>query len=123
MKPQAYRKYLPEFLRNNRLFLISLTAGIVINIIIWILFLSKFGVSSEPAPLHFSVVYGIDFVGPSYRIYQIPLVGLVVLVLNWYFAGRVRGRLGPVGYFLTFGALFVQVVLLLAAGALIFLNR
>jgi len=123
MNSQKYLKYFPKFLRQDLKILLSLLSALIINIIVWFALLGKFGVSGEPAPLHFSVVYGINYVGPSYQVYQLPLAGLVIISLNWYLGKIIYPRTRLPAYFLTFAALFAQFIFLLAALSLIFLNR
>ena len=110
-----------EFLRD-RLILVSLTSGAVLNIIIWILAISKFGYTQETVPLHYSVVYGIDFVSSSRQIYQLPAAGLVIWLVNAWL-GRMVFQEGKIfSYFLIVGSVFGQLILLLALLTLVILN-
>lgn len=90
-----------------------------INIIVWILLVSKFGFSSELGPLHFNIVYGIDLVDREYFVYQLPIFGILVILLNRYFAKIYRGKQSFFADLLDWSALFVQMLLLLATIALL----
>lgn len=108
---------------RDKLVLVSLLGSAVINILLWVLLLSKFGYSQDRLPLHFNVVYGIDFVGSSRQVYQLPAAGLTIFFVNWLLTRSIYPRLKLFGYFLTTVALAVQVILLVAIMSLIFLNR
>ena len=123
MKIEFLKKYAPEFLYRDQLILISLGGGFVTNIILWILLLIKFGFSSDPSPLHFNVVYGINYVGPAYQVYQLPLIGLIILFVNWFLMKLVWRDAQMFSYILGFTALFVQILLLLSGISLTLLNR
>ncbi len=110
-----------EFLRD-RLILVSLTSGAVLNIIIWILAISKFGYTQETMPLHYSVVYGIDFVSSSRQIYQLPGAGLVIWLVNTWLGRMVFKEEKIFSYFLIVGSAFGQLILLLALLTLVILN-
>lgn len=100
----------------------ELTAGLL-NIILWLALYIKFGFSRELIPLHFNVIYGIDYVGKSFNVYQIPGAGLVILCVNLIFA-RIFFKIERVfGYFFMFASIGIQLFLLISALALIVLNR
>lgn len=94
----------------------------MINIILWTILGGKFGFSREQVPLHFNVIYGIDFVGKAYEVYQLPLLGLVILVANFFVGKIVYPREKLFSMFLLYGAATVQVFLAIAVAALVVLN-
>jgi hypothetical protein len=103
---------------HDRLILVSALTGLGINIILWVMLAGKYGLATEQVPLHFSVIFGIDFVGQARQIYLLPASGLLVLLLNVFLGHVVSGREKLYGYFLNLGALAVQAVLLIAGIAL-----
>lgn len=107
---------------KDRLVFVSLVFGIVSNIILWALLAGKFGVSNERVVLHFNVVYGIDFLGSSRNVYELPAAGLVILAANTFLGGLVYEQQRLFSYFLFFGSFFIQIIILLSALAMIFLN-
>lgn len=110
------------FFFRDRLILVSFNVGLIFNIVLWIVLLSKFGFGSERIPLHFSVVYGIDFVGDSWRIYQIPFLGLAILGANFVLGKIVYEREKLFSYFLFVTAAAVQLILGLAVFSLLSLG-
>lgn len=107
---------------RDRLILVSGLLSLLVNIILWIILLSKFGYSQEPTPLHFSVIYGIDFVGPSSKIYQIPFLGLVIFSINTFLSRLAYEREKLFSYFLLVAAAVSQIILFIAALSLISLG-
>lgn len=111
------------YLFRERLLLVSTVASLVINIILWLVLFGKFGLGKQPIPLHFNVVYGIDFVGKSYEIYQLPLVGAVIFLINIFLGQPLYKREKMLSRFLGLATLLVQVILAIAVWAILVLNR
>src|SRR3990167_33170 len=108
---------------RDRLILVSVVSGVLINIILWLVFAGKFGFSGDRIPLHFNVVYGIDFLGSARRIYQLPAAYLVILIVNFFLGRMIYDREAFFSYLLSFTAVFAQVVILASALALLILNK
>lgn len=117
------QKWLSSAYLADRLIFVSLAVSLLLNIILWIILLNKFGVKSEVIPLHFSVVYGIDFVGPTYLVFELPILGLLVLIVNSLLAKQLYREQNLLAYFLTFGSSLVQILLLLAGLSVVYLVR
>lgn len=107
---------------QDRLIFVSASIAMVINIILWLVAWGKFGYLGERLPLHFNIVYGIDFVASSRNIYQIPAAGLVVLILNLSLGKIVHPLEKFLSYLLVFGAALVQILLLFCLISLVVLN-
>ena len=107
---------------RDRLIFVSSLAAAILNIILWLMLAGKFGFSSGKIPLHFNVIYGIDFLSSTRQIYQLPLAGLVIGLVNSFLALQLYQREKLLSYFLAFSAAVVQVLLLAAAFSLIVLN-
>ncbi len=103
-----------DFLKD-RLILVSFLSGLALNIILWIGLLSNFGFAAKPVPLHFNIVFGIDFLGSSRKIYQLPGASLLILVLNFFLAKTIYQSEKLFSYFLSVAAAIIQVLLFLAA--------
>ncbi len=103
---------------KDKLILVSFGISLVINIILWVMVASKFGLSAEQIPLHFNVVSGIDFVGSSRNLYQIPGAGLLIFLINIWLARAIIAKEKLFAYFLGFGSLVVQLFFLLTLAAL-----
>lgn len=107
---------------RDRLILVSFASSLFVNIILWIVLAGKFGLSREPLPLHFSVVYGIDFVGSARKLYQLPGAGLLIFFVNLFLGRGLYDREKLLSYFLGFATLAVQIIFAVAVLALVVLN-
>jgi len=107
---------------ENRFVLVSLCIAIFLNIVLWIVVFSKFGLSRDTIPLHFNVVYGIDLVGNSMRLYQLPAAGLLVFCVNLFLGKILFGFNKLFAYFLVVAAVAVQLLLFAAIFPLVALN-
>ncbi len=112
----------PSTYLRDRSILVSLGVSLLINIILWILLWSKFGYSQDLIPLHFNVVYGIDFVGAARKLYQLPGAGLSILAVNFYLGKWLYEQEKLFSYFFVFVALAAQLMLAVALAPLLILN-
>ncbi|KKW28348.1 MAG: hypothetical protein UY73_C0049G0002 [Parcubacteria group bacterium GW2011_GWA2_52_8] len=100
---------------------VSFGGALLGNIILWVVLLSKFGFSREAVPLHFNVVSGIDLVDSARNLYQISSFGFLTLIVNFFLQFLLGAQEKPLRWFLAGATLAVQVLLLIAALALIFI--
>jgi len=107
---------------QDRLIFVSFILSAILNIILWLMLAGKFGWSGERVPLHFNVVYGIDYLASARQVYQIPLAGLALLAINALLAMRIYPREKLFSYFLGFGTAALQLILIVSAVTLIVLN-
>ena len=69
------------FFRNKFsviVFLISLT----LNLALWLILYFKIRPSDYPIPLHYSIYFGIDTIDYWYKVFIIPGIGVMLLMLN-----------------------------------------
>lgn len=64
----------------------------VILIGLWGMSLWKFQPREEPIFFQYNVYFGVDWVGPWYLGYVIPVSAVVILVLNWIFIQRIQSQ-------------------------------
>lgn len=107
---------------HNRLILVSSIASIVLNIILWGLLAGKFGWSQERIPLHFNVVYGIDFVDKAINVYQLPGSGLFIFVVNAALGRMIFPLQKLFSYFLSLTSVAAELILFIAAIGLLIAN-
>ena len=111
---------------KNKLIFISLILALLVNVAIWIILSIKIGKQIEPIALHYNIYFGIDRIGAWYNIYILPLGGLLIIIFNWLFGLYAYAKDNKniiLGYFLNFGSLFVQLLLLAASILLILINK
>jgi len=108
---------------QNRIILWLTTLGVFFNLVIWSC-LGFFSHSDgEAIILHYNVYFGVDSIGTPREAYALPLIGLVVILVNFllsfYFYAK-KERIAT--YILLLAALMVQLSLLISAISVIIIN-
>jgi len=98
----------------------NLLVGLLINIALWVVLILPVREFTELIPLHYNIYFGIDLLGYWYRIFLMPVLGLVVFTVNLFLTAWFFLKEKTIGYFLIGASTFVQLILLLAGMAIIF---
>lgn len=111
---KLYFKHLPN--------IIMISLSLAMNIFMWVWLLIRIKATSEPIFLHYNILFGVDYIGEWWRVLYYPFFGLMILVVNmvigWWFFGKNKF----IAQLLNFFTLLCQVILLIGAGFLIYLN-
>lgn len=108
---------------RNHLNLGFIIASVAFNGLAWF-FLAYFIHPSEfPIPLHYNIYFGIDLIGEYQRVFSLPLIGFLVILINsilafWFY---LKERL--ISYMLILSALAVQIFVVIGAISLIYINQ
>lgn len=111
---------------KDNFFRIIFFLSVILNLIIWTVLYLNFWPLQETRgvlPLHYNIYFGIDFVGEWYKIFIVPTAGIFFIVINLFVADVVYLRDKVVSYFLAGAGLFIQIILGLAALAIISINQ
>ncbi len=108
---------------SDRMNYTSIGAGLLINIIHWVVLFIKIKPGGSNILLHFNVVYGPDLVDKSNYIYLVPLVALLILFVNFAFSIAFYNREKVASYFLNFAGIPIQLIFLTASLVLIKANE
>lgn len=102
--------------------LICLGLSLIANVFLWVFLVWKMGSLGEEAILHYDVLQGIDLIGPGQDLLLLPLMGLIIIGLNFFLGawGIKRNRL--MAQILAGIALAVQFVLIVSACLMIHIN-
>ena len=93
---------------------ITLSTSVLFNIGIWLFLFFKMEPSEYPVPIHFNIYFGIDVVEYYYQAFIIPVVGIVVILVNLFFAFYLYEKEKFIAQFLAGSSLFIQILLFLA---------
>lgn len=107
---------------KNKLILISGWIATLLNIVLWIALAGKFGLHNVSIPLHSNVISGIDLVGGSRQVYELPAAGLTIIAANFLLARFFLQGHDIWKSFLAVAAALVQVLLLITGSLLLSLN-
>jgi len=61
--------------------------GLVFNLGLWGMLIFLFRPQEAPIFLHYNIFFGIDLIGPWWKIFYLPVTGFVILVLNAILSG------------------------------------
>lgn len=101
---------------------VLITLSFILQTVIWVWLLWNIHSGPEPIFLHYNVLFGVDYIGEWWRVLTLPLVGLGILLSNALVGWLCFHRDKFVAYLMNTVALLCQILLLVAAVLLVFLN-
>lgn len=108
---------------SSRIIGVGVLISLLLNLGMWVILYIFIKPSHEPIYLHYNIYFGIDLIGEWYKIYLIPLTGLIVILVN-YLAGVIMYSSKRVlSYLVVIFAIPVNLFLALSAILLAFINR
>ena len=108
---------------RNKIIGIAILVALFLNLGIWILLYAKIKPSPDPIFLHYNIYFGIDLIGDWYRIYIIPLSGLLIILVNYLVGVIMYSSKRILSYLIVIFTIPVNMFLALAAVLLAFINR
>lgn len=118
---------LKEFIRSDRFVEIVLLLGILFNLINWGLVYYRFSRflagQTESIILHYNIYFGIDKVGEWTRVYNLPLIGIIILLVNTVIAYLLYSKNRLLSYFIISATLLMQILLNLATFYIVVVNQ
>jgi len=100
----------------------SAASSVLINIIMWISILIKIHAQDKPIPLHFNAFYGIEFVGSGFLFLNVPLVGLLTIIVNFLLGKKLWSQDAALGYITSSASVLIQILLFIAMIAVFRIN-
>lgn len=100
----------------------SLIAGLVINFALWLLLYFRIPIQIEPIVLRFNIYVGINLIGPWHNAFYFPLIGLLIIILNFILARLIFKKDRLSAHFLMTTALMAQIILLIFGGLIVMMN-
>lgn len=93
----------------------GLVLAALLNLLQWLFIYLRVKPRPDPIPLHYTITFGIDRIGPWYSAYLLPLSGAMILFLNVLLTLIVLEHHRVTGMFIVILSMFMQLVLLAAA--------
>lgn len=78
--------------------------------------------NSQFIPLHYNIFFGVDKFGPWYWIFQLPVFGLLFLLLNGFFVEKFFSQDNFLIAFFSIITLILELILLVAMFFVVLLN-
>lgn len=94
----------------------------VIVLGMWAVSLLTFRPREEPIFIHYNVYFGVDWVGPWYFGYLIPVSALVVLGLNFLFIRHIHNKNASLSHIIVSWTTIALVLLSVSQSLMILLN-
>lgn len=97
-------------------------ASAVLNLMSWFWLIYNIRPQDEHIFLHYTALFGVDLIGPWYKIFFLPLVGLILLITNIFIGWIIFRKDKTIGYLSNGISVFLQVLILIASHLLVLLN-
>lgn len=88
----------------------------------WGLSVWKFHPQEAPIYLHYNTYFGVDWVGPWYLGYTIPVSATLIIVLNLFFIRYTRDRNSALSHVLTVWSSIALIFLIISQVLVVLLN-
>lgn len=99
-----------------------LLLSLVINLVLWFYLAYFLRPSDIPVPLHFTVYFGIDYIDLWYKIFSLPLFGILILLMNFSLIYLLYLKERILSYLLVVNTLLVHLLLFTAGYLIVRLN-
>ncbi len=99
-----------------------LVGVILIQIFLWWYLISNIHSDAGQIFLHYNIIFGVDLVGDWWKIYLLPLAGVVVILLNYFFSGLLYSVDKFLARLLSGWVLFFHLFLMIGTILLVRLN-
>lgn len=108
---------------KDRWILGSFLSAFLLNFFLWIYLALAIKSAAETVFLHYTVHFGVDLIGPRGQIFSLPLLGFILILLNFLLAYFIYNSHKGLGLLTAAATPFVQIFLWVAGVFLVFLNR
>lgn len=111
---KLYLKYKPV--------LITTSISLLLNLCAWFWLLLQIRPSDEQVFLHYNILFGVDLIGNWWKVYYVPIAGLLIILVNLVIGWLLFQKDKFVAQLLVFIALYCQIVVVTVSLLLVFLN-
>ncbi len=108
---------------TNKNILINLIISISIFLFTLIFLYFKIEPQVKPVALRYTIYFGISMIGPWYQVFIIPLIGFIIILINFITAYIIFIKSKILSYFLVIASSLIQLLLLISAILIYLLNK
>jgi hypothetical protein len=115
--------------KRDKLIIVAISIGIFINILIWLLIYLKLkpaiihsGKIDAYIPLHYNIYIGIDSYGNWRKVFYLPGIGLLFIIINSILAFYLYNKKKILSYFFSITTPFLQFLLLVSLILIVLIN-
>ncbi|MFH1456880.1 MAG: hypothetical protein ABIF17_02055 [Patescibacteria group bacterium] len=109
-------------LSKNTIVRFNFIFGFILNIALWLFLYWQVEPQTEPIILRSNIYFGISFIGDWWRVFFLPLVGFVILIVNFILANVLLKHKPFLTYFLMLTSTLCQIVLIIISFFAVLLN-
>ena len=114
--------YSPKLYFRDPWISMPLVGVILIQIFLWWYLISNIHSDAGQIFLHYNIIFGVDLVGDWWKIYLLPLAGVVVILFNYFFSLMFYSVDKFLARFLSAWVLFFHLFLMIGITLLVRLN-
>lgn len=96
--------------------------GLILNICAWVWLSIYTPQDLDQLFLHYNILFGVDLIGPAWRVYMVPLSGLIILLANTIIGWFLYKQDKFIAQLLIFVAALAQIFLIIHSYFLVLLN-
>lgn len=100
---------------RDDIFQLGIIINIMLNIAMWVFLYRRVKPVSDPITLQYNIYFGISYMGEWYKIFVMPIIGLLIFLLNYILSFYIYKKDAIAAYFLMVSAIAIQAILLLSA--------
>lgn len=78
--------------------------------------------SIEQLSLHYNILFGVDYSGPTWKVYYIPLLGLSIIVINMTMGWVLYKKDVFIAQVLNVLSVFMQIFIVIASILVVYKN-
>jgi len=108
--------------KRDKIILANLLLSLAVNIFLWLALILVLGTRGQYIILGYNMYFGISAFGPWYNILLIPILSLLVIALNFSLSFYLYLKEIILSYFLASTALILNLLLLVSALVIIYVN-
>lgn len=99
-----------------------MTLALALNLVMWGWLLLNIHPQTEQLFLHYTILFGVDLIGPWSKIFYLPISGFVIIMINALIGWIIFKSDKFFAHILNAVALFCQILLLVGTWLLVYLN-
>jgi hypothetical protein len=92
--------------------------GFILNSVLWLYTAHYYFKATDIIPLHYTIYFGIDFIDFKTKLFNYPLIGLSIIIVNGLLALMCKQE-KLIGYLLLSNAFIMQIFLIATVVSLI----
>lgn len=114
--------YSPKLYFRDLWVSVPLLGTILAQISMWWVLISNIRSDDGQIFLHYNIIFGVDLVGDWWKIYYLPLTGILVILLNYFFSFMLYSADKFLARLLSAWILFFHLFLMIGTILLVRLN-